>query len=333
MSKRLTIEYIKEELKSINPNIKIISDTYRNNREKLKCVCLLDGYEFEMNWNKLKAGRGCWKCGGSIKLTIDEIKLKLLSINPNIEILSNQYKNNNEKLKCRCLIDGYEWNASWSTIGRGHGCLCCATNRSKFDIGLIKNELLLINPSIEIIDNNYTSSRDKLKCRCLLDGNIFYMSWNSIQSGHGCKECATKAKSGSNSVFWSGGMTEIKLYLRDSIRQWKKDSMSECNYKCVISDSDFNVIHHIHNFKEIFDEVFLNTGIPKYQTVKEYTEKELTALRVENNRLHYKYGLGVCLSGEIHNEFHKIYGVKNNTLEQFNEFKNNYINQNKKEAS
>ena len=42
--------------------------------------------------------------------------------------------------------------------------------------------------------------------------------------------------------------------------------------------------------------------------------------------LHFKYGLGIPLSRKLHKLFHKIYGVKNNTEEQFKEFVENYNN-------
>ena len=37
--------------------------------------------------------------------------------------------------------------------------------------------------------------------------------------------------------------------------------------------------------------------------------------------LHYKYGLGVCVTSEVHDLFHDIFGKGNNTYEQWSNFK------------
>lgn len=54
----------------------------------------------------------------------------------------------------------------------------------------VKQTLLLINPNIEIVDTEYINSKKPLKCKCLLDENIFYMNWNNLSFGHGCNMCS-----------------------------------------------------------------------------------------------------------------------------------------------
>lgn len=44
-------------------------------------------------------GIGCPKCGGSLKLTLEDIIERLAIINPDIEILSDVYVNAHTKLK------------------------------------------------------------------------------------------------------------------------------------------------------------------------------------------------------------------------------------------
>ena len=51
---------------------------------------------------------------------------------------------------------------------------------------------------------------------------------------------------------------------------------------------------------------------------------DIENLKKEVVRLHDCYGLGVCIHPKIHSLFHIIYG-KNSTIENFEEFKENYI--------
>jgi len=61
--------------------------------------------------------------------------------------------------------------------------------------------------------------------------------------------------------------------------------------------------------------------------VEDFTREELKKLSDECLEIHYRYSLGVCLTDEIHNLFHAIYGYGDNTPEQFEEFKRCFSNE------
>lgn len=121
---RYTTKSFKEKIKEINPYVEVIGE-YINNYTKIKCRCLIDGYEWETAPSNLLSGCGCPICGKSLKLTTESFKEKLKKINPNIEVIG-EYVNNRTKIKCRCLIDGYEWEATPSNLLCGAGCPRCA---------------------------------------------------------------------------------------------------------------------------------------------------------------------------------------------------------------
>jgi hypothetical protein len=82
--------------------------------------------------------------------------------------------------------------------------------------------------------------------------------------------------------------------------------------------------------------MFQEVALPIYINISQYTQDELDILSKKCLELHYKYGLGVCMTKPIHKEFHILYGLKNNTPEQYEEFKKNklieLVNRNKKEV-
>lgn len=58
----LDIHKITTDLKRINPTLKILDKTYKNNKAKINVECEVCGYKFQSNWSKLKIGRGCKQC-------------------------------------------------------------------------------------------------------------------------------------------------------------------------------------------------------------------------------------------------------------------------------
>jgi hypothetical protein len=124
---------------------------------------------------------------------------------------------------------------------------------------------------------------------------------------------------------WQGGITVLYAHLRSCISEWKEMSMQKSNYKCVITGDAFDEIHHTYSFKNIINDTLNNLGLPVKQSVYEYTSEEIELIEKECLRIHI-LNLGVCLRKDIHKLFHDEYGYGNNTLEHFEEFKQNYTN-------
>ena len=131
MPRRLTHEEFMEKFYEKNENaenIEILGE-YINSRTKIKCKCKIDGYEWEVVANNLLSGQGCFKCrNNKMKKTHEEFINRMKEINNDIEIIG-EYKGSNKKIKCRCKLDGYEWEATPNSLLRGQGCPKC--NESK----------------------------------------------------------------------------------------------------------------------------------------------------------------------------------------------------------
>lgn len=107
---------------------------------------------------------------------------------------------------------------------------------------------------------------------------------------------------------------------------WKKESMKNCNYKCIITGNRFDDIHHIHGLNLILNETINDLNILIKETMNEYSDEELksilTLFRLKQN----KYPLGICLAKNVHSLFHNTYGYGNNTESQWVEFVKDYKN-------
>ena len=257
---------------------------------------------------------------------------------PNIELLEEYHKivgktkkRNERRIKCRCKIDGYIFERTVNEIVNGVGCRKCAdkanADRTRLNVDIVVNNLKQLNPNVLVLSNEYINARTPLKCKCLIHNEIFYNRYDDLRKGKGCHLCKGDKLSKENNAMWKGGVTPLHNYLRDKITQWKKDSLKNANYRCDITgikDSSL-IIHHLHNFSDILKETLELLDLPIYDSVNKYTEKELDNITNKCIELHYKYGLGVCLCEKEHKLFHAIYGVVNNTKEQYEEFKKNRL--------
>lgn len=124
---------------------------------------------------------------------------------------------------------------------------------------------------------------------------------------------------------WKGGISELYTHLRRHIRPWKEDSMRDSNYKCLLTGDEFDNVHHLFNFSHIMKKTIEASGLPIHEQISSYSFEELELIEKICMRIHYELGLGVCLRQDVHKLFHDLYGYRDNSPEQFEEYKRRYM--------
>lgn len=111
-----------------------------------------------------------------------------------IEILGT-YKNNYTKIKCKCKVDGYEWETIPKDLLSGHGCAKCGGTGKLTHEQFIKkfNKQNTHAKDIEIL-GTYTNNRTKILCKCKVDGYEWTPVPDSLLQGVGCPKCAGNIK-------------------------------------------------------------------------------------------------------------------------------------------
>ena len=97
---------------------------YVNARTKLKWRCS-KGHEWEATPDSIRAGKWCHKCGGSMKLTIEE--MQKIAAEKGGKCLSNAYVNLYTKLTWECS-EGHIWEATPANIKKGSWCQTCQSS-------------------------------------------------------------------------------------------------------------------------------------------------------------------------------------------------------------
>lgn len=319
-----------------NSGCKLLSKEYFDSYQKLQLECKC-GSDFKVNFTEFKNGnkRQCNECGylmiaDSRRNDYDYVKNFIeVKSKSGCKLLSKDYVDNTTPLyiQCKCGNDFYDTFAHFKVQNSSKSCEVCA-NKIKWDISKMQDWCNINAIGYKILDvfrkeNTANSLYVKIKCPNP-DHKPYVGSWNNFYSKKKlCKKCFADNHSRENHHNWKGGITALLFYLRGILKQWKQDSMKECNYKCVITGKPFANIHHLYSFSQIVQDTLAELNLPVHSTIAEYSEDELKQISDKFIEIHYRYPLGVCLSKEIHNLFHKEYG-KNNTPEQFEEFKQRY---------
>lgn len=120
--------------------------------------------------------------------------------------------------------------------------------------------------------------------------------WKGKHLSERQRKVLSKLQQGKNGSNWKGGVSRKNEILRSSLEStlWREKVFKRDNYTCQKTKIKGGSLeaHHIKNFAE-------------------YPE------------LRFKVNNGITFSKKIHDRFHKIYGKRNNTKRQLEEFLNN----------
>lgn len=294
-------------------------------REKFEAECIY-GHKVIVSRYSIRKPKGCIECKRLLHFYARFNDLRL----EGCVVLSteNDYIKTTSKIEYICPL-GHLAKTSANDLQQGTRCVKCRNlsmgNYLKLGIEEVKS--MFENESYEIISdiNNYKNVSTRFTVKCP-SNHEYETSVSNFRSGYRCRTCKYINNTGENNYNWQGGTKILRESLRQYVIPWKKESIKNCNYKCILTeDSNFEV-HHIINFNEILNMFFELHNIEIKKTLYEYDDEIENFITSEFPKYHDKFGLGVCLNVELHKLFHSIYSKYDNTPEQFEEFKQDYLN-------
>ena len=187
MPRKLTHEEAVNRIKEINPNIKVLSE-YIGSAKPLRVQCTIDNHEWTTTYSNIVCyKRGCPKCAQNAPYTQEEFVAKMLEIHPNIEVIGT-YTNANKKVRLKCKIDGFEWEATPNSLfSLQCGCPKCAGN-AKYTTKSFIQAMKKISPNIEI-KGEYKDNKTKIACKCKICGWEWEATPNNLLRKRNCPKC------------------------------------------------------------------------------------------------------------------------------------------------
>jgi len=167
-----TIEFIKKEFEG--EGYILLTKKYKNNKQKLDYICP-EGHKHFTIWNVWDRGHRCPYCDGQGKPTIEFIKEQFEK--ENYILLTDEYKNNQQKLKYICP-EGHNHNISWSDWQQGSRCYYCF-GTVKLTIDFIKKEFE--KEDYKLLTKIYKNAHQKLKYICP-EGHKHSIRWSDWKS-------------------------------------------------------------------------------------------------------------------------------------------------------
>lgn len=291
----------KEFVKEINNENIIFLTEYINATTHIKCKCKIDGYIWNANPRSLLITKECPKCRGNIRRSTEEFIAELNAINPNI-IIRSEFISVNTHIKCKCKIDGTEWNTKPKHLlrrKRPSGCPTCGRKRigesKKKDNNDFMEIVKTLNLDYELL-GEYVGVFDKIKCKCKICGYEFERSPNNIYRSNECPKCMSTRVGKSQMLNYkdfinkinkidksvkvmsdyNGTREKVKLECLRCKHEWESratDLYKKNRTLCPICNKNLKIAEQTKTHNEFLEEVEkLNLDITllnKYQTKRQ----------------------------------------------------------------
>lgn len=319
-----TIEELREEF--ARQNYTLLSSTYINASTDLEYTCNYHPGEVRRirYTNFIKGKGGCVYCGAAKtaeKLRLDREEVAAMLTEYGYQLVG-EYLGAEIPVSYVCLKHPeYVSSNTLAGIRSGSGgCRYC--KGSKKSHTEIEEEFR--DRGFKLLNSLVFSGADRLYFECEKHKGIEQsITYSNFKSWTGCRYCGIEKRTGPGNYAWKGGISKITSHLRESIEDWKLGSRRASGFKCEICGTSSAMVHHLKSFSSIVSEANYNLGLTASTTRSDYTDEAITQLKTEVIKLHAQYPLGACLCLPHHLEFHKNYGRKDNTADQFSAYYQN----------
>lgn len=235
--------------------------------------------------------KGCHKCKG--KRLKEERKYKNVGLTQGRLTIIDVDDNYKYVCRCKCGSTKTISKSSWNQGVQSCGCYKVDNARRLYTDDLtdkVFGKITVLQPIFR------DGQPPKWLCICEC-GEEFETNGITLKTGSGmCKKCWAKHNSGENNPSWNPNLTDEdrenrRVYQGNSQELWRKQVFERDDYTCQCCGKRGGKLnaHHLDGYNWCKERRF----------------------DIDN---------GVTLCRECHRQFHKLYGCKNNTKEQFDEY-------------
>lgn len=289
---RVTLEQAKQEY--IDGGCELLTDVFEGVHRKYPYLCNC-GRVAEITLAHFREGKRCKDCAGNRKLTLETAREIYAS--RGCKLLSETYENVDEPMEYMCGCGEVHWRSLYLLRKHTYTCPSCAPNCERFTYEFVDG--YFTQEGCTLISPHYKNNGELLEyiCSC---GNHSFTRFRDFARGHRCKKCGTEKAiekmRGEKNYNWNHELTDEERFIQrkhPAYYKWRDDVFRRDDYTCQVCLRRGSIVLNAHHYENY----------------------------AENRELRHDIDNGVTACESDHKEFHRIYGRKNNTRRQFEEYK------------